>query len=376
MTALAATALPFSAPFLNMAGVVVQANNRAILDVATFTVAAGESVALIGPNGAGKTTLLHVAALLRQPDRGTVIIDGQMATADSAACLRRKLAVVFQDPLLFDTTAIENAAAGLRFASVPRAEAERRAGEWLARFGVAHLSRRRARSLSGGEAGRVALARAFATAPALLLLDEPFAALDAPTRTALLPELRAQVRETSASAVLVTHDLDEAFAFGDRLAILSRGQIVAMGRPAELVACPPSREAANLLGVENVHSAIVREVSGGFAGIALLPDGPVLQAAAALEHSLTPGQQVTMTTPAMAVQILDPGTPSQPGWNVLHGRVSAVTPHRMGARAVVETPAPIAAFIPWQAHGCGRRVGEYVAVAFPPDAVHIIGEAE
>jgi tungstate transport system ATP-binding protein len=365
---------PVAAPVLTMVDTVVRVNGQPILDVDEFKVAAGESVALIGPNGAGKTTLLHVAALLRRPDAGAVTILGQFATAENAPILRRQLSVVFQDPLLFDTGVIENAAAGLRFAGVPRADAERRARGWLARFGVGHLSQRRARSLSGGEAGRVALARAFATEPALLLLDEPFAALDGPTRAALLPELRARLRETGAAAVLVTHDLDEAFAFGDRIVVLDRGRIAASGPPADLVARPPSGEVATLLGVENIHPAVVRDVQGGCAWVDLLPHGPTLHAAIPAGTSLPRGERVTVTFPASAAQVIDPDAAKLSGWNALPGEVVAVTALPSGTRVVVHTPAPIVAFAPWRPPRSGWRVGEMAVAALPPEAVHIIRE--
>jgi tungstate transport system ATP-binding protein len=359
-----------------MAEVVVRANRRTILDIGEFQVTTGESVAVIGPNGAGKSTLLHVAALLRRSEAGTLTVLGQRADEENAARLRRRLSVVFQDPLLFDTAVLENAAAGLRFAGVSRSEAERRAMDWLGRFGVAQVAQRRARSLSGGEANRVALARAFAATPALLLLDEPFSSLDGPTRAALLPELRARLRETGTAAVLVTHDLGEAFGFGDRLVVLDRGRVAASGPPNDLVVRPPSREVAALLGVENMYVAVVREIDGRHAWVELLPDGPCLQATLSLGTSVTRGERVTVTIPAIGAQALDPDAPRLPGWNALQGRVSAIMALPTGIRAVVETPAPIVALAPWLAEGLVWRGGERVAVAFPPEAVHVIREIE
>jgi tungstate transport system ATP-binding protein len=198
------------AAVLRLCDVEVRHGNRATLSVAEFTVARGEVVALIGPNGAGKSTLLHVAALLRYPDRGRIELAGVAATRRTVGALRRCLTMVFQAPLLFDVDVLTNAASGLRFRGIGRREAEARALDWLHRFGVGDLARRTPRTLSGGEAQRVSLARAFAVAPALLLLDEPFAALDAPTRAALVPELSHHLRATQTAALVVTHDQSEA----------------------------------------------------------------------------------------------------------------------------------------------------------------------
>ena len=185
----------------------------------------------MGPNGAGKTTLLHVAALLQWPETGEVWIGGERATRRRARVLRRRTAMVLQAPLLFDVSVLTNAASGLRFRGTGRREAERRAMDWLERFGVGHLVRQNARRLSGGEARRVSLARAFAVEPELLLLDEPFAALDPQTREALVPELATRLRETQTTAVIVTHDPQEALSLADRLLVLANGHVTSLGRP-------------------------------------------------------------------------------------------------------------------------------------------------
>ncbi|MDP9355249.1 MAG: ATP-binding cassette domain-containing protein, partial [Chloroflexota bacterium] len=137
--------------------------DRVVLEVPALEIGEGETLSLIGPNGAGKSTLLQLAALLRRPDAGEVLLRGERATRSSTARLRRRVAVVFQDPLLFDVGVLANVAAGLRFRGVARPEAEQTAAAWLTRFGVRHLADRNARALSGGEAQRVSLARAFAT---------------------------------------------------------------------------------------------------------------------------------------------------------------------------------------------------------------------
>jgi tungstate transport system ATP-binding protein len=239
-----------NSPALRLQGVEVRYRERVALQVDDLTVATGEVLAVLGPNGAGKSTLLHVAALLRWPDQGDVWIVGERASPRSARRLRRRTAMVLQSALLFDVSVRSNAASGLRFRGVGRREAERRALTSLERFGVAHLAAHAARSLSGGEAQRVSLARAFAVEPELLLLDEPFANLDAPTRAALLPELAGHLREQRIAAVLVTHDEREARILADSLILLDSGRIVQRVRlrPDEPIAQRDSRRPAERQG--------------------------------------------------------------------------------------------------------------------------------
>jgi tungstate transport system ATP-binding protein len=217
-------------PVLRLCGITVRYGQRVVLDLPELTVGPGEVLAIMGPNGAGKSTLLHVTALLLRPQCGEVWIAGERATRRSERALRRRTAMVLQEPLLFDVSVVANAASGLRFRGVRRCDAEQRAREWLERFGVGHLATRNARTLSGGEAQRVSLARAFAVAPELLVLDEPFAALDAETRASLLPELATQLRATQTASVMVTHDAAEAGVLADRVLVLVNGRIVRCDR--------------------------------------------------------------------------------------------------------------------------------------------------
>jgi ABC-type sulfate/molybdate transport systems ATPase subunit len=354
--------------------VLVRDNGRSILDIPRFSVDAGETVALVGPNGAGKTTLLHVAAFLKLPDRGSAFILGQPLTTANTASLRRAIAVVFQEPLLFNVSVLDNAAAGARFQGQSRAEAERRARLWLQRFGVHHLAERRARGISGGEAARVALARAFATDPTILLLDEPFSALDAPTRTALLPALRTQLRETGAAAVLVTHDLEEAFAFAERIDLMEGGRIIASDQAATLIARPPSRRAAELLGIETILEARVTGFDVDGVLLAIQPNGPLVKSCHPEGRALCPGEVVTLTIPAGGITLVDPEVRVDRRWNEISGIVSAVTPMPTGRRVVVDVPAPFVAFAAWEPRPRNLAIGERVCIGFAPELVNVIRE--
>src|SRR5581483_1799645 len=223
------------------------------LDV-ELAIARGELVALLGPNGAGKTTIVHALAGLVALDAGSLRIDGVTLDDPAAGVFvppeERPVAVAFQDLLLFPhLSAVANVAFGLRARGVARAAADRAAREWLERFGIAALAERKPRELSGGEAQRVALARALALGPALLLLDEPFSALDAEARGRLRRDLRAHLARQPGMRLLVTHDPVEAIALADRLVVLESGRVTHSGTAADIAARPRSPYAAALAGV-------------------------------------------------------------------------------------------------------------------------------
>jgi ABC-type sulfate/molybdate transport systems ATPase subunit len=354
---------------LDLREIEVRAGGRTILDVARLTVAPGERFALAGPNGAGKSTLLHVAGALRRPDHGEVWIGGERATPRAARRLRSRVGLVFQAPLLFDASVLANAASGLRFRGVGRAEAERTARLWLERFGVGALADRRPRGLSGGEAQRVSLARAFAMNPSLILLDEPFAALDAATRQALAPALLAELRSTGAAAVFVTHDLAEALALGDRLGILLGGRLVQTGAPADVLARPATVAAARFLGVEHLLPARIGARRGDLVEAEVAgADGPVRIVAAAVKDAM-PGRAATLALRAASPTLLPDHAMPPPGWNVVPGRVVDVAPTSWGWRVTLIGRLTLEAHL---AGGAPPAVGDQLQAAFPPTAAHLI----
>ncbi len=226
---------------------------RLALDV-SLAARPGELVVVVGPNGAGKSTLLGALAGLLAIDSGRIELDGEVLDEPAAGRFvesrRRAIGVVFQDLLLFEhMSVVENVAFGLRSRGRPRREARRAAAEWLDRFGLADLADARPGALSGGQAQRVALARALAFGPKLLLLDEPFAALDATTRSTVRREVRAHLATLAVPKVLVTHDAVEAITLADRIVVLEGGRIVQEGTPDEIRAHPRSRYVADLVGI-------------------------------------------------------------------------------------------------------------------------------
>ena len=228
----------------------------------SLEVPTGDRLALLGPSGAGKSTLLRVVAGLERPSSGHVRVDGREVTG--LPTHRRGIGLVFQDAALFPhRTVAENVGFGPKVARLPRAEQAARVTEALELVGLAGAGERDVTTLSGGEAQRVALARALAPRPSILLLDEPLGALDGPLRLRLQEDLRSLFERLALTVVHVTHDVSEAFALGDRIAVLRAGQVAQNARPDDLWACPADDWVARFLGMRNVqrdgdHATVVR----------------------------------------------------------------------------------------------------------------------
>lgn len=243
----------------------------------------GELLALLGPNGAGKSTVLRCLAGLAPIDAGSITIDGLVVDDPTSDTLiepeDRPIGFVFQNYLLFDhMSVLENVAYGLRARKTAKAEARRTAREWLERVGLAEYADQRPRALSGGQAQRTALARALATSPRLLLLDEPLAALDAGTRASVRRDLRHYLESFDGMRLLVTHDPVDAYALADRVAILDAGRVVQVGTLAEVTAHPRSRYVAELVGVNlvagDVYDGVLTTGTGARVVIADAAPGP------------------------------------------------------------------------------------------------------
>ncbi|HEY8648096.1 MAG TPA: ABC transporter ATP-binding protein [Candidatus Limnocylindria bacterium] len=232
--------------------------DRAVAHAAHIDVTEGEHLALLGPNGAGKSSLvLGLATLVRTG--GELRYRGE-AVRDADA-YRRRIAVVFQRPLLLDRSVRENAALGLALRGVGRRERDARAETELARLGVGQLAGRSAIGLSGGEAQRVSIARALAIDPEILFLDEPFSALDAPTRESLIADLAHVLRDRGVTTVMVTHDRDEALSLADRIGVVIKGELRQLDTAETVFSMPADAEIAAFVGIENVIPARVERAT-------------------------------------------------------------------------------------------------------------------
>lgn len=224
-------------PVLSAMDVQVVKGKKIILNIDAVQVFPGEVLALIGPNGAGKSTLLSVLAALEFPARGTVLHLGQPITRRNALAFRRKAALVFQEPLLLDGSALDNVMLGLNLRG-RKEGARRKALEWMDRFGVAHLAAQPAYTLSAGEAQRVSLARAIVLEPEILLMDEPFSSVDVISRQGLIEVFKNVRKASGTTTVLVTHDFREVSALANRVIVLDQGSVDTEGTPEEIAAHP------------------------------------------------------------------------------------------------------------------------------------------
>ncbi|WP_406462032.1 ABC transporter ATP-binding protein [Streptomyces sp. NBC_01622] len=306
-----------------------------VVDRSTFrldvelTAAPGDVVALLGPNGAGKTTALRALAGLVHLTDGHLRLDS--AELDRTPPESRPVGVVFQDYLLFPhLTALDNVGFGPRCQGATKAESRAIAAEWLERMGLAEHAGAKPRRLSGGQAQRVAVARALATRPRLLLLDEPLAALDARTRLDVRAQLRRHLAEFEAVAVLVTHDPLDAMVLADRLVVIEQGKIVQEGTPADIARHPRTDYIAQLVGL-NLYK-------GSADGHTVTLDtGPVITTTEDLQG------EVFVAFPPSAVTLFRDRPTGASARNLWHCEVAGLETHGDQIRADLTGELPLAA---------------------------------
>ncbi len=238
-------------PLIEIRDLIVSRGHRSVLSVPSLDIQRSEVLALVGPNGAGKSTLILVLAGLLKPQSGMIIFANRPFKGWNALDYRRNISFVFQVPLLLNMTVVENIALGLRFRGVRKDQTQGRVAHWMGKLGITSLANRRAAELSGGEAQRVSLARAFILDTHLLLLDEPFSALDPPSRTKLLEDLEVLLKADQRTVIIVTHNLADAARLSDRVAVIIGGKLRQVAKPGEIKSHPADEEVA--LFVREMH---------------------------------------------------------------------------------------------------------------------------
>ena len=232
----------------------------------TLDINEGEYFVILGPTGAGKTILLETIAGIYRPDSGKIFLDDRDITGIPSR--ERNIGMVYQDYTLFPFLNVEeNIGFGLKSRKMGKGEIKRKVDELANLLGVSHLSHRYPATLSGGEQQKVAIARAIAIEPRVLLLDEPLSALDSRTRDYLREELKRVKEEFGITMVHVTHDQTEALVLADRIAVMMQGQVMQVGTPHEVFNKPLNNDLADFVGVENILSGVVRDNEDGVAEI-------------------------------------------------------------------------------------------------------------
>ncbi len=354
---------------LELQGVTVSRGGARVLDIPSFRLEEGEFVSLIGPNGAGKSSLLLAMRALLGRSAGRVLHRGREIRSDGdAVALRRRMALVLQDPLLFDASVYDNVAAGLRLRGLDARETRRRVLAYLERFRLTGMAERSARKLSGGEARRVNLARALAVEPEVMLLDEPFASLDLPTRQAITDDLERVIRETRLAAVLVTHDQAEALRLSDRIAVMYRGAIVQSDAPAVVMNHPVNGFVASCMGMETILDGVVRRRSGW--GIAVEVAGREIDALG----EVPPGDPVycCIRPEQVTIELVDP-SPNSSARNVFPARIASVASVGPYLKLRLDCGFPLVAHVTGESFAALELVaGKRVFASVKATAIHVI----
>ena len=249
-------------------GVTKRFGDTTALDKVSLLVRRGELMTLLGPSGCGKTTLLNLVAGFLMPDSGEIAIDGRRVT--DLPTYRREIGIMFQSYALFPHMSVAaNVGYGLRMRRIAKPEIARRVADALALVKLQGLEDRKPRQLSGGQQQRVALARALVIRPRVLLLDEPFSALDRNLRASMQVEIKEIQRKLGVTTIFVTHDQSEALSLSDRIAVIAQGRIRQLGTPNEIYCRPIDRFVASFVGDVNVLHARLERLDGPTAVVAV-----------------------------------------------------------------------------------------------------------
>lgn len=340
-----------------------------LVDVPSFLISRGDVLAVIGPNGAGKTTLLQALGHLLKPFEGTVFFEGlEVGRELSVLDYRRRLAMAFQEPLLFDTTVFENVSSGLKLRGIKKATIRGRVTDALELFGIAHLADRSARTLSGGEAQRTNIARAFATDPTLLFLDEPFNALDQPSHEALVKDLRRIVKKTGVTVAFVTHNRLEAFQLATTVAAMQKGRITQVGSVEEVMNNPNDPFIASFVGMECMLPArIISSDGNGF--VADVKKGVIegigdFEAGDPVVLCIRPENVILSTKTAKSETSVR---------NLFSARILSVVPLGPFYRVELDCGFPLAAFVTAASvKALSLREGDEILASFKATSVHAV----
>jgi len=357
-----------SETLIKIENIVLQRGGSTVLDISEFQVQQGRILALIGPNGAGKSTLLLMLAGLLKPRQGKMYFQGlPVENRADLAILRRNAAVVFQEPLLLNSSVYENVALGLKFRRLKNEEIRKSTQSALDYFGISQLAKRSAKTLSGGEAKRVSLARAFAIKPRLILLDEAFNSLDPPTRETIIDDLRQILEETKITAVLASHDREETLRLAQDVTVMVDGKIVQSGTTAQIFNQPDSEFVANFVGTETILESTVKNSNAGLMAISVA--GKIIEAVG----DFLPGQNVYCCLRPENIIVSKEMPEKISARNVFEARVQKIIRQGFFYKLMLDCGFPLVAYITIPScEDLGICEGSTIAASFKATAVHVM----
>ncbi len=355
-------------PILSIKDFRVARGGVEVVNVSGLDIAKGSHLTLIGPNGAGKSSLLLAVAGLLKPSSGTILFRGEKVSHNGDMLdYRRSTACIFQEALLFDTSVSANISSGLRFRRASRKDINEMVALQADRFGITHLLKRSARTLSGGEAQRVSLARAFAVMPDIIFMDEPFSALDKPTRDALIDDFGRVLKETGATAVMVTHDQDEALRLSTEIAVMDKGQIVQKGLPADVMNHPENEFIASFMGMETLIEGVVKSSENSI--IVTEAAGMQITAIGRAE----PGERVLLGIRPENITVSTSKDLSTSARNVFPGVITHIVPKSFYLKVEIDCGFSVIAYVTEQsAAELALEEGREVIASFKATGVHVI----
>jgi len=355
-------------PILTVQNMVVKRGRATVLEIDNLEVTQGRALALIGPNGAGKSTLLLALAGLLPVASGKMMFDARPINdrADIAR-VRQNAAVVFQEPLLLNDTVYKNVALGLKFRHLSRAQIKASVEEALSQFGISHLASRSAKTLSGGEAKRVSLARSFAIKPKMILLDEAFNSLDPPSREAIMDDLQSILEKTRITAILALHDREETLRLAQDVAVLREGRIVQFGTTAQVFQQPVDECIAEFVGTEAILEGVVQSCNEGLMQIAV--NGHIVEAVGCFPV----GQKVYCCLRPEQVTVSKTTAGQTSARNLYQAVVVKIVRQAFFYKLTLECGFPLSAYITLPSfEELSVAEGTTLEVSFKATAVHVI----
>jgi len=357
-----------SDPLMSIENLVVELGGVKVLDIGRLQVESGRILALIGPNGAGKSTLLLTMAGLLKPAGGRIVYKGMPVIKSSErTVLRRSVSVVFQESLLLNTSVYKNVALGLKFRHATKGEIDREVYAALDYFGIRSLADRSAKTLSGGEARRVSLARVFALKPELILMDEALSSLDPPTREALIDDLRNILEETGITAVMVLHDREETLRLAQDVAVMAEGRIIQAGSTSQIYNQPESEFVAGFVGTETILEGVVDANDNGMLRVKVA--GAIIEALG----RYCAGQAVycCLRPENIVISMKPPERTS--ARNICEARVKRIIRQSYFYRVILDCGFPLVAYITVPAYEDLKIVeGSIVIASFKATSVHVM----